>query len=145
MPGHVIDGNDLLAVHEAMAEAAARARHGEGPSLLELITYRLDPHTTADDAGKYRSEEEVQPWLEKDPLHRFSLFLRTRNLLDDARQEALQAGVRGEMQTAVEELEALPSEDPARLFSLTFAQPTPALQAQRAAWRVSLPDTPHKE
>ena len=145
MPGYVIDGNDLLAVHEAMAEAAARARRGEGPSLLELITYRLDPHTTADDAGKYRSEEEVQPWLEKDPLHRFSLFLRSRNLLDDASEEALQEGVHNMMQTAVEELEALPPEDPARLFALTFAQPTPALQVQLAAWRPLLPGAPHKE
>ena len=76
MPGFQVDGNDVIAVYKAAREAADRARNGEGPSLIEMITYRLSMHTTADDPKKYRTEEEVREWEKRDPITRFEKYLR---------------------------------------------------------------------
>ena len=67
MPGVLVDGNDVAAVFEVVSEAVARARNGEGPTLIEAVTYRLGPHTTADDPSRYRDEDEGVEWREKDP------------------------------------------------------------------------------
>ena len=71
MPGIQVDGNDILAVYAAAQEAVARARTGGGPTLIECVTYRLMMHTTADDPTRYRTDEEVEKWNQKDPLPRF--------------------------------------------------------------------------
>src|SRR5439155_425244 len=83
LPGLQVDGNDVLAVYAATKEAVDRAREGNGPTLIECVTYRLGVHTTADDPTKYRSEEEVREWERKDPLTRFVEYLRKKNLLED--------------------------------------------------------------
>jgi len=83
MPGMRVDGNDVLAVFQATKEAVARARRGEGPTLIEGLTYRIAPHTTSDDPRKYRSAKEEEEWLAKDPLIRFQSYLRKKGLLDD--------------------------------------------------------------
>jgi 2-oxoisovalerate dehydrogenase E1 component alpha subunit len=75
MPGVVVDGNDLLAVYEAAHGAMTRARSGQGPTLLECKTYRLRPHSNADDDRKYRSVEEVEQWRGRDPIPRFEQYL----------------------------------------------------------------------
>src|SRR6266516_3451228 len=82
LPGIQVDGNDVLAVYAASREAVERARAGEGPTLIECVTYRLGMHTTADDPTKYRSEEEVKAWEQKDPLTRFRVYLEKKKLLD---------------------------------------------------------------
>jgi TPP-dependent pyruvate/acetoin dehydrogenase alpha subunit len=76
MPGIQVDGNDVVAVLVAVREAAALARAGEGPSLIEAVTYRMGPHTTSDDPTRYRDDQEGEEWEVKDPL------ARVRNLLD---------------------------------------------------------------
>jgi len=76
MPGIRVDGNDLLAVHAVVAEAAARARAGGGPTLVEAMTYRIGAHTTADDPTRYRSREEEESWAGRDPLVRIERWLR---------------------------------------------------------------------
>jgi TPP-dependent pyruvate/acetoin dehydrogenase alpha subunit len=81
-PGIQVDGNDVLAVQVATREAVERARAGGGPTLVECVTYRLGVHTTADDPTKYRSEEEVKAWEQKDPLTRFGAYLEKKNLLE---------------------------------------------------------------
>src|ERR671934_729829 len=83
MPGVQVDGNDVLAVYAAAREAVERAREGDGPTLIECVTYRLGVHTTADDPTKYRSNEEVAEWERKDPLTRFAAYLKKKRLLDD--------------------------------------------------------------
>ncbi|HSE93379.1 MAG TPA: pyruvate dehydrogenase (acetyl-transferring) E1 component subunit alpha, partial [Methylomirabilota bacterium] len=83
LPGIQADGNDVLAVYAASREAVDRARAGDGPTLIECVTYRLGMHTTADDPTKYRTEEEVRAWERKDPLTRFAAYLGKRNLLED--------------------------------------------------------------
>jgi TPP-dependent pyruvate/acetoin dehydrogenase alpha subunit len=76
LPGIQVDGNDVLAVYSAAQEAVEHARTGNGPTLIECVTYRLSVHTTADDPGKYRSDEEVAAWETREPLARFQEYLR---------------------------------------------------------------------
>ena len=68
IPGIQVDGNDILAAYVAAKEAVDRARAGDGPTLIECVTYRLAMHTTADDPKRYRSEEEVEQWRKRDPI-----------------------------------------------------------------------------
>lgn len=89
MAGLQIDGNDPLAVYQATKEAADRARKGEGPTLIEAVTYRLGPHTMAgDDPKRYRAKSEEEEWREKkDPLKRFRTYLESKNLWSDEEEE----------------------------------------------------------
>src|SRR5437879_9421140 len=107
LPGLQVDGNDVLAVYAATKEAVDRAREGNGPTLIECVTYRLGVHTTADDPTKYRSEEEVREWERKDPLTRFVEYLRKKNLLD----EGLEQEVDAEIAAAVKRFEAMAPPD----------------------------------
>ena len=132
-PGIQVDGNDVLAVYAASQEAVARARAGDGPTLIECVTYRLGMHTTADDPTKYRSEEEVREWERKDPLTRFAEYLKKRNLLP----EGLEAEVDAEITAAVQRFEAVGPADPLSVFDHVYARRPPHLAAQReelAAW-----------
>jgi len=100
-----VDGNDPLAVTVAMREALTRARAGEGPTLIEAVTYRLMMHTTADDPTKYRTvEEEQAAWL-KEPLIRTRKYLEAKGYWDDNKETALLAAVKAEVETAIEEFE----------------------------------------
>ncbi len=83
-----VDGNDLVAVLEAMRRAHERARSGQGGSVIEFMTYRLHDHTTADDARRYRGEDEVKAAWEKEPFLRLRKFLTDQNLWDDAQEKA---------------------------------------------------------
>ncbi|HXG03800.1 MAG TPA: pyruvate dehydrogenase (acetyl-transferring) E1 component subunit alpha [Candidatus Binatia bacterium] len=127
LPGIQVDGNDVLAVYAATREAVDRARAGEGPTMIECVTYRLGMHTTADDPSKYRSEEEVREWERKDPLTRFGAYLRARNLLD----EGLEQEVDQEIAAGVARFEALAQADPLTMFDHVYAAPPPHLAAQR--------------
>jgi pyruvate dehydrogenase E1 component alpha subunit len=131
LPGRVVDGNDLLAVYHVVSEAVERARAGDGPTLIEAITYRMGAHTTADDPTRYRTEAEVQDWGRRDPLLRFRHFLMERQLLTELEDKRLQKEVAAELQEAVEAYEALPPLSPIRLFDLVYAQPSPQLKRQR--------------
>ncbi|TFV82318.1 pyruvate dehydrogenase (acetyl-transferring) E1 component subunit alpha [Microbacterium sp. dk485] len=83
IPSLRVDGNDVLACYAAMRWARERARRGEGPTFLEAVTYRMGPHTTADDPTRYRDAAEVERWERRDPITRFETYLRTQGLLDD--------------------------------------------------------------
>ncbi|MEM7114237.1 MAG: thiamine pyrophosphate-dependent dehydrogenase E1 component subunit alpha [Chloroflexota bacterium] len=131
VPSFVVDGNDALAVHKVMADCVARARAGEGPSLVEMITYRLGAHTTADDPTKYRPQEELDYWRPRDPLLRMRAHLLNKGILTNTSDEQLHEACAEEIQTAVSALETLPPSDPARLFDLVYETPTPQLERQR--------------
>jgi len=128
LPGIQVDGNDVLAVYAASREAVERARAGDGPTLIECVTYRLSMHTTADDPSKYRSEEEVREWERKDPLTRFAAYLGKKNLL----QDGLEAEVDAEIAEAVARFEATGPADPLAMFDHVYAETPPHLRAQRA-------------
>jgi pyruvate dehydrogenase E1 component alpha subunit len=127
LPGIQVDGNDVLAVYAAAREAVERARAGEGPTLIECVTYRLGVHTTADDPTKYRSEAEVAMWEQKDPLTRYRAYLEKRNLLE----EGLEQQVDEEIAEAIRRFEATPPPDPLTMFDHVYAELPPDLQAQR--------------
>ena len=105
-PGVRFDGNDVLGVYAATKEAADRARRGEGPTLLEAVTYRMQGHSSSDDPTRYRSAEEVEAWRRRDPLVRFGKYLRGRGIWDDAREEALTAQLQAEISEAIATAEA---------------------------------------
>jgi pyruvate dehydrogenase E1 component alpha subunit len=126
-PGIQVDGNDVLAVYAAAREAVDRARAGDGPTMIECVTYRLAMHTTADDPRRYRSDEEVTAWERKDPLTRFAAYLEKRNLLDPGLEEAIEA----EISEAVTRFEASPPPDPLTMFDHVYAELPAHLRAQR--------------
>jgi pyruvate dehydrogenase E1 component alpha subunit len=136
LPGIQVDGNDVLAVVAASREATARARAGGGPTLVECVTYRLGPHTTADDPARYRSAEELAAWERKDPLTRFSAYLRARGLLEDGLEQAIDR----EIEAAVARFEAAAAPDPLRMFDHAYGQLPPDVQRQRAAMAAWLGD-----
>jgi 2-oxoisovalerate dehydrogenase E1 component alpha subunit len=130
--GRLVDGNDAAAMHTVLSEAVAHARSGRGPVLVEAITYRLEAHTNADDAGRYRTPEEVAAWQERDPLQLMERRLREAGLLTDT-----------DVKDAAEAAEALaarmrdmfhvkPELDPMSLFTHVYAEPTPQLLEQAA-------------
>jgi pyruvate dehydrogenase E1 component alpha subunit len=130
-PGIQVDGNDILAVYVAAKEAVERARSGGGPTMIECVTYRLSVHTTADDPTRYRNEEEVKQWEQREPLIRFTRYLEAKHLLDAPRQAALEEEIRNEIAAAVKRVEELPAPDPLEMFDYVFAQRPPELDAQR--------------
>ncbi|MFD5434535.1 thiamine pyrophosphate-dependent dehydrogenase E1 component subunit alpha [Kitasatospora sp. NPDC127067] len=132
MAGRLVDGNDAPAVHSVLTEAVERARAGGGPTLVEALTYRIDAHTNADDATRYRTEPEVAAWREHDPILLMERALRGLGVLDDRlvreaadEAEALAARMRAEFHTD-------PALDPMALFAHVYAEPTPQLREQAA-------------
>src|SRR6266536_4439951 len=132
VPSILVDGNDVLAVYEIMQQAIERARSGQGPTLVETLTYRIGPHTTADDATRYREEAEVEAWRAKDPIVRFQRFLMRRDLLTVEQDQQLIAAVEAEINAAVNEAEAMPPPAPDAFFDYMAADLSPRLQEQRA-------------
>src|SRR6266404_5535228 len=128
LPGIQVDGNDVLAVYAASREAVERARAGDGPTLIECVTYRLGVHTTADDPTKYRTDEEVKFWEQKDPLTRFRAYLEKKKLLE----ASLEDQVDEEIARGVERFEAMPPADPLGMFEHAYAEPPAHLVAERA-------------
>ncbi len=127
----LVDGNDAAVVYAAVSTAIANAAAGRGPTLIEAVTYRIEPHTNADDATRYRDSAEVQAWLERDPLSRLETYLRERGLLDDADMARISGDAEHQAAAVREAMSGEPAADPAELFAHVYAQPTLALAAQR--------------
>ncbi|MFG2005132.1 pyruvate dehydrogenase (acetyl-transferring) E1 component subunit alpha [Spirillospora sp. NPDC048911] len=126
-----VDGNDLVAVLAVLGEAVRHARTGDGPFLVEAHTYRMDAHTNADDATRYRENEEVERWESADPLLRLETYLRGRGLLDEE-EIAVAEKVAEEFAARLRDaMNADPESDPYELFDHVFAEPTPQLREQR--------------
>ena len=128
--GVQVDGNDLFAVVKAAREAVAKARRGEGATLIEAVTYRLSNHTTADDAGRYREASEVEAWKKKDPIPRLRNWLTARGLLTDADDRKLRNECRGLVAAAVKRAEGITPPQRADIFRHVFAEMTPNLAEQ---------------
>ncbi|BDG59046.1 pyruvate dehydrogenase (acetyl-transferring) E1 component subunit alpha [Caldinitratiruptor microaerophilus] len=125
-----VDGNDPIAVWAAVSQAAARARAGEGATLIEALTYRYGPHTTADDPTRYRSEDEVRQWQERDPITRLHRYLVHQGLWDAASEEALQEQVKAEVAAAVAEAESL-HPAPTDIFDYVYGEAPWYIREQR--------------
>lgn len=107
-PGEQLDGNDVLAVYEAVQHAAARARAGEGPTLLECMTYRYRSHCEGQSPEYLRDLAEIAGWQKKDPIHRLEAHLVERGLLDDAGREGIAAAAKAEIEAAIRYAEESP-------------------------------------
>src|SRR5713101_8875561 len=132
VPSEFVDGNDIRAVYDVMQKAVERARSGQGPTLVETLTYRIGAHTTADDPTRYRDPVEVEAWRAKDPIVRFQKFLARRDLLNEERIRQIVEEVEEEVNEAIQVAEAMPPMAPDSFFDYTMANLPPRWQEQRA-------------
>jgi 2-oxoisovalerate dehydrogenase E1 component alpha subunit len=133
-----VDGNDPVAVLAVLTKAVEHARAGLGPFLVEAHTYRMEPHTNADDASRYRDGAEVEAWLARDPIARLETYLRSRGLLDDDAVEAVRTEAEASAADLRTRMNAEPTPAPLSLFDHVYAQPTPQLLEQREQVRAEL-------
>ncbi|MBR7826031.1 pyruvate dehydrogenase (acetyl-transferring) E1 component subunit alpha [Actinospica sp. MGRD01-02] len=135
MPGIRVDGNDLIAMNAVLAEAVQRARTGGGPTLIEAVTYRVQAHTNADDAARYRQSAEVEYWRRRDPIDRLGRYLTARGALD----AAVEAEIDEECERYCEQMRAQFAEEPSydadEMFEHVYDEMTPQLKAQREMLR----------
>ena len=122
MPHQTVDGNDLLAVRDAVLAAAERARKGEGPSMIEAVTFRMGGHSTSDDPTKYVPKEVVDEWKKKDPVDRFAKYLTKRKLLTKKLDDELRAKALAEIDAAAKVAEKTPKPGLETIFSDVFAE-----------------------
>lgn len=138
VPGERADGNDLAGLLAVLGQAVDKARAGEGPQLIEAHTYRVQAHTNADDASRYRQDDEVAPWLDRDPIERLTTYLEQQGWLDDDVRVTAEAGA---VEVAAQLRDGLmpePEVDPADLFAHLYAAETQQLQQQAAFLRDEL-------
>lgn len=135
MPGIRVDGNDILAVYVATQEAVARAKAGEGPTLIEGLTYRFTPHTTADDPKRYRSDDECTLWTKREPMARFKKYLLSKGVYTEKELTALEEELDIEIKAAVAKAEELAQSpeymNPLSMFDNLYQEIPPYLKEQR--------------
>jgi len=133
IPGVQVDGNDVIAVHQAMQDALARARRGDGPTLIEAVTYRLADHTTADDASRYRPPEEVAAAWKNEPILRLRHYLSEAGVWNKALEADLLRRCNTDVQAAAQAYLDTPAPPPEQMFDQLYAVPPVAHAAQRTA------------
>ncbi|MBL1096178.1 pyruvate dehydrogenase (acetyl-transferring) E1 component subunit alpha [Streptomyces coffeae] len=138
MPGRLVDGNDAAALHRVLDEAVRRARGGKGPTLVEAVTYRIDAHTNADDATRYRTDAEVEAWRAHDPIALLEDAMRDRDLLDERSVEAVRESAERLAADLRERMNQDPVVDPMELFEHVYANKTSQLREQAAQLRAEL-------
>ncbi|MFC1750260.1 pyruvate dehydrogenase (acetyl-transferring) E1 component subunit alpha [Pseudomonadota bacterium] len=131
VPGALVDGMDLFAMYAVTKEAAARAREGKGPTLIEAFMYRYSDHTTSDNASIYRDDKEVEKWRPKDPLIRIQKYLGSKGLWDDAYEKDLRERLKKEIEEVIKKAQAIPEQTVDQLFDHTYAELTQELQEQK--------------
>jgi pyruvate dehydrogenase E1 component alpha subunit/2-oxoisovalerate dehydrogenase E1 component alpha subunit len=135
LPGVAVDGNDVLAVYSATREAVDRARRGEGATLIEAVTFRIEGHSSSDDPTRYRDEQVVESWRQRDPIDRFRNYLELEGLVDSTLGETIAAEVKSEVDAAIAAAEKAPPPHTDTLFSDVYAELTPDLVEQRGLVR----------
>jgi pyruvate dehydrogenase E1 component alpha subunit len=133
--GERVDGTDVLAVHDAVRRAAARARAGEGPSFVEAVTYRAAPHATADDPSAYIDPVLVEDARRNECVGRFEGYLRRRGLFDDETAQMVRDDALGAMREGIAAAEAEPPADLALLFEHVLVDPPASFADQLAELR----------
>lgn len=138
-PGIRIDGNDVLGVYAAVRAAARRAREGDGPYLIEAVTYRMGAHTTSDDPTRYREEAELKPWQQKDPIARYRTWLMEQGIMDEGLVSQITAEAESAAQGMRSRLLAIAPTPPGdAIFGHVFAEPPAAFQREREEFEASL-------
>ena len=131
IPGMLVDGNDPATVYAAVRQAVESAAAGGGPTLIEALTYRMEAHTNADDAARYRPEAEVRKWLARDPVTRIRRYLLDQGLVDAAALSALDAEAEEQAGDLRRRMNTDTLPDPADLFRFVYAEPTPVLRREQ--------------
>jgi pyruvate dehydrogenase E1 component alpha subunit len=121
MPGVTVDGNDFSAVAEAVHRAVARARGGEGPSLVENVTYRWRGHSKSD-RNRYRTKEEIEEWMTRDPIARFRAELIAHGILDDAAADAIAAEALAAVEAGIAFAKASPAPAVSEVTRYVYAE-----------------------
>ena len=134
IPSLRVDGNDILAVTAATRVALDRARSGGGPTFIEAVTYRMGPHTTADDPTRYRTPEDLEAWRARDPIDRLATHLRNAGVLDDAAEAIVQQRATAVAADLRSGCLALPDPDPLTIFDHVYAEPHAGIAADRAEY-----------
>ncbi|MBI5571583.1 MAG: pyruvate dehydrogenase (acetyl-transferring) E1 component subunit alpha [Desulfomonile tiedjei] len=120
--GARVDGNDIIAVYSTVKKLLDVARSDYRPALVELVTYRMDDHTTADDASRYRTKEMLAPWQGKDPIDRLRKYLSAEHGWDDQKEKGLIEELTAEVEQCVKEYEGAPHPPPEQIFEHTYAE-----------------------
>jgi len=138
-PGIRIDGNDVLGVYAAVRAAADRARQGEGPYLIEAVTYRMGAHTSSDDPTRYRTESELQAWNAKDPIARYQAWLEQQGTIDEGTVRAIAEAAESAAQAMRARLIALPTPPPGEaMFGHVYSKPPESFLREREEFESSL-------
>ncbi len=136
MPGIQVDGNDILAIYKVTKEAVDRARRGEGPSLIELVTFRMAAHSTSDDPSRYCPPELLKEWAEKDPLKRFEAYLLKNKIIAQAEMDKLAKDAELEVNDAIKAAEKNATMPPVEsMFDDVYENVPDLLKDQRAAMK----------
>ncbi len=129
--GIQVDGNDAFAVYKSTKDALEKARSGGGPTLVELFTYRVGDHTTADDASKYRDKTEVDEWLKKDPIERLRKYMESKKIWTKAYEDKLVEMMKKKVGGAAEKYLSAPAEEKGKIFEYVYSEMTVNLEAQQ--------------
>lgn len=132
MPGIRVDGNDVIACHEVMVEALDRARSGQGPTLIEAVTYRMGAHTTSDDPTKYRDGADDELWRARDPIERLRIYLTNKGVLNEEIASDLAREATSLAERMREGCRQFPDPNPLAMFDHVYADPDARIEAQRA-------------
>jgi pyruvate dehydrogenase E1 component alpha subunit len=132
--GVMVDGNDLLAVHEVTAQAVAKARAGGGPTLIESVTYRTGAHNTADDPTRYIDQQELEKWQQKDPVERTKNYLRSRGIWNENLEQELLDSCAAQIDAAMEIARNTPLATSDALFDHVYAEPPQRMLDQKRDW-----------
>jgi len=129
--GLQVDGNDIIAMREAMEQALSKAKSGQGPTLIEALTYRLCDHTTADDATRYQPSDEVELAKEQEPIERLKIYLTAQKLWDDSQEQELSQYCSQQVQSAVDEYSNRTPQAITDIFDYHYAELPESLIEQR--------------
>ncbi|MBI4356795.1 MAG: pyruvate dehydrogenase (acetyl-transferring) E1 component subunit alpha [Gammaproteobacteria bacterium] len=132
MEGIQVDGNDLIAMTHVCRQAVDKARTGAGPTLIEAVTYRMAPHTTADDASRYRGQEEVNSAKALDPILRLKTFLMREKVWSLDEEEAFKQKLQEEVNEAAKAYQAMSPQPIESIFDYLYAKLPRALEEQKA-------------
>jgi pyruvate dehydrogenase E1 component alpha subunit len=120
--GIQVDGNDVFAVYKATKDALDKARSGNGPTLVECVTYRMADHTTSDDAQRYRTNQELEEWAKRDPIERLRKYMKKNSLWSSEYEKKVQTEASEKVRVAVEKFESVKPQEVGDMFAWTYAE-----------------------
>lgn len=138
MPGFLVDGNDVAAMHAVTSAAIERARVGDGPTLIEGLTYRIEAHTNSDDPSRYRDKRDVEHWKRRDPIERLERYLVSEGALTETIRDEITAAAEQLATTTRDAMNTEVEHDPLELFDHVYANPRRAMAEQRDALAAEL-------